>query len=246
MARDLFDVIRDAAQHATYRPRKGSILSVGPTRALVLRDGTQTPIPCEYDPQAGVAVGKRCVVDWIPGRQFVITSVFGAPNTIRPGDQPAGALELAPPSGVTASSALPGCILVSWEVPAQLSVTFEVQRNSSAVEAGAVTVAMTRGDSYVDSAGSAAFFRVRSVTTTWQRSGWSAWVSGTPGEMSGLLTDLTDVALTSLTNDDLFVWIAADGTWENRPLDHFTDRILTDDDGEPLTDDNGNVLLGDP
>lgn len=181
MPRDVIDVIDDRVRRAGYQPWKGLVVFVGPSKALVVRDGTTTPVPCSYSLQDGVAVGKRCVVDWVPGRQLVITSVSSANNTIEPGDQAPGSLELFAPNNIATSSALPACILVTWDVPPQLSVTFEVQRNSSAIESGATRVASTRGGLYIDTGGDPAYFRVRSVTSLWRVSGWSAWVSGIPG-----------------------------------------------------------------
>lgn len=180
MPRDLLDVIQSAARKSVYRPREGVIISVSPVRALVQRVGSFTPISCEYDPSMGVEVGKHCVVDWVQGRRYVITSVFTAFSRVDARDQPEGAMELAPPASITAEGLSTTDILVSWEVPAQLSVNFEVQRNSTPVDAGSISVATTRGNSYIDTSGDAGYFRVRSVTTEWRVSGWSPWVYGEP------------------------------------------------------------------
>lgn len=210
MARDLLDVIHDASKATAYRAREGVILAVSPVRATVQRVGSFTPIECEYDPSMGVVVGKRCVVDWIQGRRYVIISVYGTSGSIQSGDQTTGSLELAPPSSLETSSVLSGCILLTWDAPPQQVVTFEIQRNTIASESGALIVAMTRGSSYIDTVGETAHFRVRSVTSAWKRSGWSSWVSGNPG-----------TALTELT-------------FFNQVISDHSGDVLTDHDGNVI------------
>src|SRR5690606_12049774 len=114
--------------------------------ARVLRLGGGGIIDCEYDPQAGVAVNKRCTFEWVPGRnKYVIKSVFNPPQELLTPDQNRAAFELSPPSGLSHSNAVPNCILALWNVPPQRAVAFEVQINTSASEEGA--------DSYFTRAG---------------------------------------------------------------------------------------------
>lgn len=161
--------------------REGTIQAVTPTTAYVIVLGSTTPIPCGYD-NPDVEVGKHCTIQWIKtAHRHIITNVYGTRQQISPGAQPIIGYELAPPSDLATSNAISGNIVVSWNVPPQQAVSFEVQQNETPVDAGAITIRITRGSMVIVGSEVPLYFRVRSISTDFHYSSWSAWTLGTPG-----------------------------------------------------------------
>lgn len=180
-----FEVIRREQQRSIPKYPEGTIVSVNVVTALVQRMGSSQLVPCAYDPQQGVAVGKRCAYRWIPGRnKYVIQSVFGPPDQVISPDQNPSNFELAPPGSLISSDAIGGAVLLLWNVPVQRSVAFQVQVNTSASESGATSY-YTRAGGILLPSEDELFFRVRSIAEDWRTSSWTAWGSQEPGEGGG-------------------------------------------------------------
>lgn len=166
--------------------REGKVISVGPAQVLVQLVGSPTPIPCSYDPQQGVTVGKRVTLQWMRNaRKYVITGVFGGTNgSTVISDQLATALELSPPANFAADDSLPSCIVVTWDVPPQQNVTYQIQQNSSASDVGAIDAVggFTRGSMLIIRSDDPLYFRIRAVSPDFHYSSWSSWVTSGPGD----------------------------------------------------------------
>ncbi len=130
-----------------------------------------------------IDVGDRVIVIR-PTRmsRWVILTAFGTRQTgIVVSGESNPAFEFAPPDGVAASSVLLGCVLFTWDAPPQQVVAFEVQTNTSESEAGATSQLITRGSYCIIQSSVTLYGRVRSISTTWEKSDWSDWVSAAPG-----------------------------------------------------------------
>jgi hypothetical protein len=196
------------------KPKEGKVLNVGPTLAYVQLVGSATPVPCAYDPQSGVAAGKRVAVQWIQNaRKYVITGVYGtASGGISASDQAAANFELSPPSNFIADDGLPSSIVVTWDAPPQQDVTFELQQNTTPDEAGAVTPpgGITRGAMLIVQTDIPLYFRIRSISQDFRYSAWSDWQTSAPGPSAapqGWLAQERRVTSERTTPDGMFTLI---------------------------------------
>lgn len=135
-------------------------------------------IRCDSNPD--VEVGKRCLIQRLPkSPKYVILSVFS--NNTLTNNKANNAFELFPPSNISVSGNIPGIISVKWDSPPQQPVVFEVQTNTSAIDSGAVQVALNRGSELQISSLVPLYIRIRSVAADFHTSSWSSWYPATPG-----------------------------------------------------------------
>ena len=102
-------------------------------------------------------------------------------------DQASENFELFPPSNLIADNSLPSAIVVTWDVPIQQDVSFQVQQNTTPDEVGAVDVpgGNTRGSVVIVKSEVPLYFRVRSISKDFRYSSWTIWVEGVPGDPVG-------------------------------------------------------------
>lgn len=87
--------------------------------------------------------------------------------------------ELPTPANATATGK-PYLIEFSWSGSFQTAATYEIQHNSSASETGATSLKV-EGSNFVYwcAPGTTRHFRVRAVSSTYERSAWSSWANAT-------------------------------------------------------------------
>lgn len=145
-----------------------------------------------------VSVGNRCLcVRPKTSAKWIVLGSFGTSQIgYLPQRSPEDGYEIYPPDNLTAESIIPGCCLWHWDSPPEKPIVFEIQTNTTAVESGAVTELKTRGSYYIVDSEDNLFIRVRSITSTYNKSSWSDWVECGPGTGSGGGTGtVTSVAL---------------------------------------------------
>lgn len=87
--------------------------------------------------------------------------------------------DLSQPTGVTATGK-PYFIELSWDGSFHAEATFEVQHNSSGSETGATMIKVEGSNCFYWCApGTQRYFRVRAVSSSYERSSWSDWVDAT-------------------------------------------------------------------
>lgn len=164
---------------------EGVVVSIASPEAHIQVGGSQT-ITALYNSGSRLAVGDRVIIKRGPrsGRWIVLQS-YGTDARQNYEDYPTRRFgELAPPAPVESVS-VPGGIMWRWNAPAQRAVAFDVQLNDAASETNAQIVLRTRGSTYMLPIDEPRFVRIRSISETFDTSGWSAWVEGTPGNATG-------------------------------------------------------------
>lgn len=148
-----------------------------------------------------VSVGNRCLcVRPKSSSKWIVLGSFGTRQTgYSPQIRPEDGYEIYPPGNLVPHSIIPGCCMWSWNSPAEKAVIFEVQTNTTADEDGAVTMLKTRGSMYIVNSEVNLFIRVRSITSTYKLSSWSAWVecepaAGGTGGGSGIVESIVEGA----------------------------------------------------
>ena len=217
----------------------GIVLSVGLTLATVRVKGASGTQDCYFDPRNPPSSGDQCALARPLGSdRWIITSSYVTPRggrglgTGKPAD-----FELAPPADIHDVQAVPGAILAAWNAPPQQAVTFEVQTNFIADEDEASTVLKTRGSYAVIPSVDALFVRVRSITSDFHYSSWSAWTSmepAPPAAGGGSSFQIGSILISEIGE------VLTDGTnvlLNDAAVGFDPDRILLDGAGNVLTDD---------
>jgi hypothetical protein len=93
---------------------------------------------------------------------------------------------LAPPADFVAKSGA-GIIVLAWSAPVHAVPSFQIQHNDSASEEEANNIFVS-GTQYIyipesENETATRYFRIRSVSSDLNASGWSDWVSATPGHL---------------------------------------------------------------
>jgi hypothetical protein len=179
---DIIDAIDSRIDRRVKDPFiEGVIVNVGPQLCRVRPRNSQTSYEAYYQPGVGVETNKSCLIAWVKERgKYVVVTVFSVPGSPSYSSKPATSYEFAPPSNIRILTTIPGHLVVAWDVPPQQPATFEVQTNTSAADAGATTVAVTRGAYAIVAAAALTYARVRSVSDAFEYSTWSDWYSATP------------------------------------------------------------------
>lgn len=244
--RDTISTIDDRIELKKSRePEEGIIVSVAKPWCNVQVKGSINfrPVRCDNNPD--VEVGKHCLIQYVPkSKRYVITCIF-ANNTLTNNiDQ--SKFELFPPNNIITSSELYNTITVRWDAVPQQAVVFEVQTNTSAIESGATTITTTRGSEVNINSLINLYIRVRSIASTFLKSSWSDWVSGTPGTISVSLAldNLTDVdtSTTPPTDGQALVWNNTTSLWEPTMIGAAA-RTLADTAVTPGSYTNSNITV---
>jgi hypothetical protein len=191
---DIIDAIDSRIDRRVKDPFiEGVIVNVGPQLCRVRPRNSQTSYEAYYQPGVGVETNKSCLIAWVKERgKYVVVTVFSVPGSPSYSSKPATSYEFAPPSNIRILTTIPGHLVVAWDVPPQQPATFEVQTNTSAADAGATTVAVTRGAYAIVAAAASTYARVRSVSDAFEYSTWSDWYSATPSASYSLTVTETD------------------------------------------------------
>lgn len=147
---------------------------------------------------ATVSQGNRCLcVRPKTSAKWIVIGSFGTrQHGYLPQRSPEEGFELYPPAAVVPLSAIPGCCLWYWSTPPEKPITFEVQTNTVGSENGSeAQVIRTRGSYWIQSTAVNLFARVRTVTSDYNYSSWSAWVECAPAAAASGGT-VTSVAVT--------------------------------------------------
>lgn len=116
--------------------------------------------------------------------RWVIVSAYGAPSRGRNVASGTGQInDLGIPTDFHSKS-IPGLGIWQWNTTPHTDLTFELQLTTSLVTIDDVIQVITRGSYFAHNFTSIMYARIRSVNKTFQRSGWSEWVSCNPGVAS--------------------------------------------------------------
>lgn len=187
--------------------QEARILNIGPRFAKIQIAGSAGIEDAFYDISAKIEAGDYCLVAWSPQRNhFVVLTAFNAPGSqTNLMTRRLTSMELAPPSGVEAHNYIPGTIIVEWNAPPQQAVAFEIQTNTTAVESGSSTQLVTRGSYAIVETSVQLYARVRSISSDFEYSSWSPWVTATPDSALdiGTILRLIEYDFTYLTSSPL-------------------------------------------
>lgn len=192
---------------------EGIIVSVAPRYIRIKLTGSSRTVTAFYDSGMSLEAGKRAFITWSKqqARYVVLASIDAPGSQSATSNRNPADFQLAPPSNV-AAVALPKAILVKWDDPIVQVLAYEIQSNSSATDVGATTELVTRG-TFLKSATVQTYFRVRSITTDYRYSSWSAWVNATPQTIYTTFVSLTDVNIPTPSDGDIPMWDAATSKW---------------------------------
>lgn len=171
----------------TYLERKGVaetqtgvVVSVTPISILVRVSGSAQVQEAEIIRGGTVGPGENVVLMRpLRTQKWVIIGAFalgllgrGATTT------PQARVEIAPPSSfrLLGDSLIDGHAVLTWEVPIQQPVAFQIEMNTAESEIGGTVVLTTRGSYAIIELTQDQFFRIRSVSPEALFSGWSEWV----------------------------------------------------------------------
>lgn len=191
----------------------GYVVSVQPRFVYIRVAGSSRNVKAYYSEAAPPGVGEKAmaVLNERENRYVLFTAYAGVGSGTGVGKRAPEDFALSPPNNV-AAVAMVAAILVQWDDPIAQSLAFEVQTNSSASDVGAATHIVTRSSILIATA-TTLYARVRSVTSKFQYSSWSAWVNATPVALTTDYASLTDVDMTGIADGDVPIWDAATSTW---------------------------------
>lgn len=212
--RDEIDAIDDRID-AKVKPSfiEGTVISVQPRYVRVRVSGSSRSVNVYYSETSPPGVGEHAMASLSKQEnKYVLQAAWqGTGSRAGLGNRKPEDFALAPPNNL-AAVALPGAIIVQWDDPVAQVLAFEVQTNTSGVDAGATSFIVTRGMVSIPTP-TALYARVRSVTTDFRYSSWSDWVHATPDAFSTSYAELTDVVVSGISDGDVPIWDAALGKW---------------------------------
>lgn len=174
--------VADGQIETQAKDKEAIVANVDPVgNVLVRQSGSRNLTPVARPKSLVVQPGDRVLLRRLgaSGSRMTITGVVGGSGLPMGVSSEVIAQALSAPSGLAATG-VPGGISAQWEPPnAQADLIYELEVADDTDETNAVTYKIA-GTSLVVSTTIEKFFRVRSMASDYQRSGWTLWTSAIP------------------------------------------------------------------